>query len=220
MLRVYGMEQVRLPTASLKDSRSGSNATLGGSHSTGQWLGVGGGGWRTSICSSRQQCKFVCMQVDVILKVVYILVGAQHMVAFALLQDYALSCKIDITITHVLKRSPSKLSWHAVNTVVSWTATKCPTSSTPLNHFHLMDLYFGVGAPDGRWVFLDEASRLAFYVNLHRAVIGPSATLTGRWQPDIDLRRMLTGVLPFYKLPLWCLGLWCGCSFWWNLRSC
>ena len=37
-------------------------------------------------------------------------------------------------------------------------------------------------------------SQLAFYVNLHRAVIGPSATLTGRWQPDIDLRRMLTGI--------------------------
>ena len=38
-------------------------------------------------------------------------------------------------------------------------------------------------------------SQLAFYVNLHRAVIGPSATLTGRWRPDIDLRRMLTGML-------------------------
>ena len=37
-------------------------------------------------------------------------------------------------------------------------------------------------------------SQLAFSVNLHRAVIGPSATLTGRWRPDIDLRRMLTGV--------------------------
>ena len=36
-------------------------------------------------------------------------------------------------------------------------------------------------------------TQLAFYVNLHRAVIGPSATLTGRWRPDIDLRRMLTG---------------------------
>ena len=35
--------------------------------------------------------------------------------------------------------------------------------------------------------------QLAFYVNLHRAVIGPSATLTGRWRPDIDLHRMLTG---------------------------
>ena len=35
--------------------------------------------------------------------------------------------------------------------------------------------------------------QLAFYVNLHRAVIGPSGTLTGRWRPDIDLRRMLTG---------------------------
>ena len=37
-------------------------------------------------------------------------------------------------------------------------------------------------------------SQLAFYVNLHRAVIGPSATLTGRWRPDIDLRGMLTGL--------------------------
>ena len=36
-------------------------------------------------------------------------------------------------------------------------------------------------------------TQLAFYVNIHRAVIGPSATLTGRWRPDIDLRRMLTG---------------------------
>ena len=41
-------------------------------------------------------------------------------------------------------------------------------------------------------------SQLAFYVNLHRAVIGPSATLTGRWRPDIDLRRMLTGVFTHY----------------------
>ena len=38
-------------------------------------------------------------------------------------------------------------------------------------------------------------SQLAFYVNLHRSVIGPSATLTGRWRPDIDLRRMLTGIV-------------------------
>ena len=43
-------------------------------------------------------------------------------------------------------------------------------------------------------------SQLAFYVNLHRAVIGPSATLTGRWRPDIDLRRMLTGLLPMNRL--------------------
>ena len=40
-------------------------------------------------------------------------------------------------------------------------------------------------------------SQLAFYVNLHRAVIGPSATLTGRWRPDIDLRRILTGFNTF-----------------------
>ena len=38
-----------------------------------------------------------------------------------------------------------------------------------------------------------RVAQLAFYVNLHRAIIGPSATLTGRWRPDIDLRRMLTG---------------------------
>ena len=35
--------------------------------------------------------------------------------------------------------------------------------------------------------------QLAFYVNLHRAVIGLSAPLTGRRRPDIDLLRMLTG---------------------------
>ena len=40
---------------------------------------------------------------------------------------------------------------------------------------------------------IKESTQLAFYVNLYRAVIGPSATLTGRWRPDIDLRRMLTG---------------------------
>ena len=46
------------------------------------------------------------------------------------------------------------------------------------------------------WPFdawLSMSAQLAFYVNLYRAVIGPSATLTGRWRPDIDLRRMLTG---------------------------
>ena len=43
-------------------------------------------------------------------------------------------------------------------------------------------------------------SLLAFYVNLHRAVIGPSATLTGRWRPDIDLRRMLTVFMYFAML--------------------
>ena len=41
-------------------------------------------------------------------------------------------------------------------------------------------------------VYYHLIPQLAFYVNLHRAVIGPSATLTGRWRPDIDLRRMLT----------------------------
>ena len=36
-------------------------------------------------------------------------------------------------------------------------------------------------------------AKSAFYVNLYRAVIGPSATLMGRWRPDVDLRRMLAG---------------------------
>ena len=48
-----------------------------------------------------------------------------------------------------------------------------------------------------RWSAHAVNTQLAFYVNLHRAVIGPSATLTGRWRPDIDLRRMLTG----YRYP-------------------
>ena len=43
-------------------------------------------------------------------------------------------------------------------------------------------------------IYVLPLSQLAFYVNLHRAVIGPSATLTGRWRSDIDLRRMLTGM--------------------------
>ena len=47
-----------------------------------------------------------------------------------------------------------------------------------------------------RWKTDSWLSQLAFFVNLHRAVIGPSATLTGRWRPDIDLRRMLTGIPP------------------------
>ena len=59
------------------------------------------------------------------------------------------------------------------------------------------------------------ATQLAFYVNLHRAVIGPSATLTGRWRPDIDLRRMLTGypscsathTKTLHALPPWDAGV-------------
>ena len=50
--------------------------------------------------------------------------------------------------------------------------------------------------------FKEAHIQLAFYVNLHRAVIGPSATLTGRWRPDIDLRRMLTGIIQAYSCPL------------------
>ena len=40
---------------------------------------------------------------------------------------------------------------------------------------------------------LKPASQLAFFINLQRAVIGPSATLTGRSRSAIDLYRMLTG---------------------------
>ena len=47
-------------------------------------------------------------------------------------------------------------------------------------------------------------TQLAFYVNLHRTVIGPSATLTGRWRPDIDLRRMLTGKVPYSNIQYVC----------------
>ena len=42
----------------------------------------------------------------------------------------------------------------------------------------------------------------AFYVNLYRAVIGPSATLTGRWRPDVDLRRMLAGDCTWHEHPI------------------
>ena len=38
-----------------------------------------------------------------------------------------------------------------------------------------------------------DATQPAFFINLQRAVIGPSATLTGRKRPAIDLCRMLTG---------------------------
>ena len=37
------------------------------------------------------------------------------------------------------------------------------------------------------------------------AVIGPSATLTGRWRPDIDLRRMLTGFCIIYQRKKWAI---------------
>ena len=39
-------------------------------------------------------------------------------------------------------------------------------------------------------------SQLAFYANLHRAVSYPDGPMT----PDIDLRRMLTGLHPFQHL--------------------
>ena len=57
--------------------------------------------------------------------------------------------------------------------------------------------------------YLELTSQLAFYVNLHRTVIGPSATLTGRWRPDIDLRRMLTGLVCCFFIPITCNHLMC-----------
>ena len=58
----------------------------------------------------------------------------------------------------------------------------------------------------------EVTSQLAFYVNLYRAVIGPSATLTGRWLPDIDFRRMLTGLSDCmstqdFTVHIWYMGL-------------
>ena len=55
-------------------------------------------------------------------------------------------------------------------------------------------------------------SQLAFYVNLHWAIIGPSATLTGGWRPDIDLRRMLTGFVYSIRLDLCKLWVYYACS--------
>ena len=62
---------------------------------------------------------------------------------------------------------------------------KCPFWSYARTYFH---------GTKNVWA-IEVWSQLAFYVNLYRAVIGPSATLTGRWRPDIDLRRMLTGIV-------------------------
>ena len=56
-------------------------------------------------------------------------------------------------------------------------------------HWHWADQVWFLALLSKHW-----APQLAFYVNLHRAIIGPSATLTGRWRSDIDLRRMLTGI--------------------------
>ena len=52
----------------------------------------------------------------------------------------------------------------------------------------------------GATLFVQACTQLAFYINLHRAVIGPSATLTGGWRPDIDLRRMLTGYVQILRV--------------------
>ena len=68
-----------------------------------------------------------------------------------------------------------------------------------LETLSLRDADFGL--PDFGAFLMDSTSQLAFYVNLHRAVIGPSATLTARWRPDIYLRRMLTGTRLKFLFP-------------------
>ena len=72
--------------------------------------------------------------------------------------------------------------------------------------------FLGSSCSNGRRLLSDPhktRTQLAFFVNLHRAVIGPSATLTSRWRPDIDLRRMLTGDrVPRYVSSLPPCGLW------------
>ena len=76
--------------------------------------------------------------------------------------------------------------------------------SSPLFHFHSLCLFILFFSLKCRFILpfhvIKHLSQLAFYVNLHRAVVGPSATLTGRWWPDIDLRRMLTGYLVSWEV--------------------
>ena len=50
-------------------------------------------------------------------------------------------------------------------------------------------------------------SQLAFFINLQRAVIGPSATLTSRLRPAIDLCRMRTGFAAEIRKCLWVLDI-------------
>ena len=64
----------------------------------------------------------------------------------------------------------------------------------------------------------EDVTQLAFYVNLHRAVIGPSATLTGRWRPDIDLRRMLTGQISLRFVAGWSESSLIACVLY-NIRA-
>ena len=45
---------------------------------------------------------------------------------------------------------------------------------------------------------LNYAAQLAFFINLQPSVIGPSAILTGRERPAIDLCKMLTGRSPLH----------------------
>ena len=59
------------------------------------------------------------------------------------------------------------------------------------------DIHKGQFAEDNQRMVIG-LTQSAFYVNLYRAVIGPSGQLTGRWRPDVDLRRMLAGKLVWY----------------------
>ena len=86
---------------------------------------------------------------------------------------------------------------------------KMPTTVS----MHVCTVWSGSMLPANRisgycWIYQQKAftavciwhTQPAFYINLQQAVIGPSATLTGRWQPAIDLCRMLPGYRPFLTL--------------------
>ena len=59
--------------------------------------------------------------------------------------------------------------------------------------FFFIEFIFDVLLSVMIYVWVWKPPQSAFYVNLYRAVIGPSGYLTGRWRPDVDLRRMLAG---------------------------
>ena len=85
---------------------------------------------------------------------------------------------------------------HSINALQMLQSNK-PHDVIQFNHPYNSD-DFCISAPHIYFFFHKgqaiAPSQLAIFVNLHRVVIGPSAILTGRWRPDIDLHRMLTGL--------------------------
>ena len=100
--------------------------------------------------------------------------------------------------THRMRSQTDQTANIYVDLTLPWALDPRPSYTKEFNH-DIIVVVLSLGAQHwengtGRsgmtgW----HVTQLAFYVNLHRAVIGPSAALTGRWRPDIDLRRMLTG---------------------------